>query len=511
VIGSSANVASITAGTNISITGTANAPVVGVSAPLTSVLNIGDQLISGGSTVGDDTNLLNIVANAGGAVSTVQSYTNPVSQQTGSTSQIVATTTALSTVGWTDGANGKQAQTTIATDATNTVLSAFQVDTPNGISAQRQDTTASTGFLDTHTLTDTPNTITASSTKTINTTFIQENNQFTNPTSSVSNNQSETIGSGSVVSAKSVNVAGAVGSSNITLQPTSSYFTQTATGNSGTLIASNEQQFDATRARIRIKNGDTSGANPVLNQSDLYCSPVTTYYEQQSKNISGASITTTLASNATAGGAVLSTDGTLGITSTGNMNLASTSGSILVASLTISGNSIIANPANTDLDLTTNGTGGIHITQAVGNANGALRITQSASGGATVPALKVVNTNAGNSSVAVELFKNGSAGVAGDEVARLSMFGKNSGNTKEEYGRITCNIRDPSVPSAGADGSLQFAVPVGDAMTTFIDLNGNSNRVNILRQLNISGIATSSAGLPSGSVWSNAGVLNIVP
>ena len=510
-LASSGNVASITAGANIGITGTANVPIVGVLAPLTSVLNIGEQQISGASTVGDDTNSITIVAQNGVSVSSDFNYSNAVSQQAGNLSSILSSSTANQSATWTDTPLGTTHTYVNATSASDNALQVVATGTVQGTTATRTDITNISGFNDSLSLVDTLNTQTTTSTKIVNGSIIQEDNQFINPTTSISNSISETINPSSIVSSKSLNNAGNVGSSNITLQPTSSYFTMVATGNSGFLTASNEQQFDSTRARIRIKNGDTSGPNPILNQNDLYCSPVSTYYEQQSKNIAGSSITTTLASSATSGGAILNTDGTLGITSTGNMNLASSSGSILVASLSISGNSITAVPANTDLDLTTNGTGAVHITQAVGNANGALRITQSASGGATVPAVKVINTNAGNSSVAVELFKNGSAGVAGDEVARLSIFGKNSGNTKEEYGRITCQIRDSSSAPTGADGQLLLAVPVGDAMTTFIDLNGSDNRVKILRALLLTNVPTSSAGLPTGAVWSNAGVLNIVP
>jgi hypothetical protein len=119
--------------------------------------------------------------------------------------------------------------------------------------------------------------------------------------------------------------------------------------------------------------------------------------------------------------------------------------------------------------------------------SGSARISSANSTGASTPLFTLENSTAGASAgVAMETYKNqATAGTAGDEVFRLSMFGKNSGNTKEEYGRITCNIRDPNPTTAGADGSIQLAVPVGDTMTTFLDLNGNSNRVNCLRQLNI--------------------------
>jgi hypothetical protein len=181
--------------------------------------------------------------------------------------------------------------------------------------------------------------------------------------------------------------------------------------------------------------------------------------------------------------------------------------------------------------------------------SGSARISSVNSTGASTPIFTLENSTAGASAgVAIETYKNqATAGTAGDEVFRLSMFGKNSGNNKEEYGRITCNIRDPNPSTAGADGSLQLAVPVGDTMTTFLDLNGNSNRINCLRQINIqnndiissggdihlnatastgtgkvilqpkvgsyiimNNLPTSGIGLPTGALWNNLGVLSIV-
>ena len=143
---------------------------------------------------------------------------------------------------------------------------------------------------------------------------------------------------------------------------------------------------------------------------------------------------------------------------------------------------------NQQTNLTTTGFGtqdNLYQTVAAMNVGGYISAT-SRSTGATQPMLLLTNTAAGTGGVAMEAYKNKpSAGVAGDEVFRLSMFGKNSGNLKDEYGRITCNIRDPSGPTAGADGQLLFAVPVGDTMTTFIDLNGNSNQINTFKNINL--------------------------
>ena len=122
-----------------------------------------------------------------------------------------------------------------------------------------------------------------------------------------------------------------------------------------------------------------------------------------------------------------------------------------------------------------------------GQANGTIA-SFSTNTGVLAPQLLLQNINtasgAGNG-VNMQTFKQkgGGSGATGDEVFRLSMFAENANNDKEEYGRITCNIRDASAPSAGADGQILLAVPVGDAMSTFIDINGNSNRTNLLKDV----------------------------
>ena len=217
------------------------------------------------------------------------------------------------------------------------------------------------------------------------------------------------------------------------------------------------------------------------------------------------------------------------------------------------GNNLTCNAGNTTIatnagSCSINSTAGntFNAGTTAGNAN-VNTIVSAGVGGATNPMLRVENQNASAGSVALETYKNGGAGVNGDEVFRLSMFGKSASNTKAEYGRITTFIRDSSTPTTGLDGAIIFNVPVNNTMTAFLDLNGNSNRVNCLRQFNIqsndiissggdihlnatastgtgqvilapkvgsylimNNLPTSSAGLPAGAVWRNGNVLNIV-
>lgn len=109
------------------------------------------------------------------------------------------------------------------------------------------------------------------------------------------------------------------------------------------------------------------------------------------------------------------------------------------------------------------------------------------------PLLILQNDNA-TGSVAMEVYKNKpTAGIAGDVLFNQSVYGKDNGNTKQEYTRITHTIRDSSI--GGEDGSIEFSCFVNNAIQTFIQINGNENQVNCLRQLDMAGNSiTSSVG-----------------
>ena len=124
---------------------------------------------------------------------------------------------------------------------------------------------------------------------------------------------------------------------------------------------------------------------------------------------------------------------------------------------------------------------------ASGNANPVL-IQSSGAGGASLPMLRLENTNA-TGSVAIEIYKNKpTAGANGDVLFTQSVYGKDSGNTKQEYTRITSTIRDAT---AGAeDGSLELGCFVNGGFANFIQLNANDapiGEVNFTRPLDFIG------------------------
>jgi hypothetical protein len=106
-------------------------------------------------------------------------------------------------------------------------------------------------------------------------------------------------------------------------------------------------------------------------------------------------------------------------------------------------------------------------------------------GGQVNPILNLQNTNA-TGSVALEVYKNKpTAGVAGDVLFNQSVYGKDTSNTKQEYTRISHTIRDGV--SGGEDGSIEFSAFVNGAVNTFLQINGNENEINCLKNLDMTG------------------------
>jgi hypothetical protein len=118
-------------------------------------------------------------------------------------------------------------------------------------------------------------------------------------------------------------------------------------------------------------------------------------------------------------------------------------------------------------------------------------------GNITNPILTLTNTNA-TGSVAMECYKNKpTASVNGDVLFTQSVFGKDSGNAKQEFTRINHSVRD--VSAGIEDGSIEFGCFVNGAINTFLQINGNENEVNILRTLDMAG----------NPIRSSTGILNI--
>ena len=114
------------------------------------------------------------------------------------------------------------------------------------------------------------------------------------------------------------------------------------------------------------------------------------------------------------------------------------------------------------------------------------------------------------------------AGVNGEVLFTQRAFGKDSANAKQEYTRITHTIRD--ITAGAEDGSIEMGCMVNGAFANFLQINGNQNEVNCLKDLDMGGhsIRTSTgdiiidAGVGVGSVNAigtalNFNTINIMP
>ena len=142
------------------------------------------------------------------------------------------------------------------------------------------------------------------------------------------------------------------------------------------------------------------------------------------------------------------------------------------------GISIVPTPTTSNTGITLNAGG-------LAGASLPVKIINSNSGNITAPIIKLENTNA-TGSVALECYKNKpTAAVNGDVLFTQSVFGKDSGNAKQEFTRINHSVRDNT---AGVeDGSIEFGCFVNGAVQTFLQINGNENEVNIVKNLDMVG------------------------
>jgi len=142
-------------------------------------------------------------------------------------------------------------------------------------------------------------------------------------------------------------------------------------------------------------------------------------------------------------------------------------------------------------------------------------------------------------------YKNGRNAIAGDVIASNHYYANNYLGTKTEFGAIEVNVRNTG--AGNDDGSIGFYGLINGVRTEFFRLNGADSENNCFRALDMNGqdiktssgnlgisarsstgtgniiitpklgavltisnLPTSAAGLPSGAIWNNSGVLNIV-
>jgi len=135
-------------------------------------------------------------------------------------------------------------------------------------------------------------------------------------------------------------------------------------------------------------------------------------------------------------------------------------------------------------------------------------ISQSATGGAANPILKMENTSA-TGPVAMEVYKNTpTAGLVGDVLFNQSVYGTDASLNKQEFTRITHTIRDAT--SGGEDGSIEMGCFVNGTYANFLQLNAFENEINSLKPIDLVGNnIRSSTGSTTITTLLSAGLGNI--
>jgi hypothetical protein len=477
----------VSAGANISIDNSNPlVPAISVADPLTSQLNIGSQTIVGATTALTETTTLDINANSAVAglveldfndvaSKSISAFNNirisnieagavmkfdtndtgtgeiktALKEETIKENEHQISIAIVDTGGIT---NGEITRTIITsgddTGCEDTITSTD--NTNNRVALRKEETDWANGIVDTSTYTNAFITNTTTSRVEIaNNTEVSDTLSFTNgiQTGSYLN---KATNSSSRVDLGFTNTSGVGSTTSLLCDITQGQHTISYDGGA-TLLNSITNTTDTNRSRSEVRLSDsTINQRNRIDATGLSCS-----YEQFSQNIVGASNTASLSTNATTPATTLTTDAPL--------YLETTAGSAFL-----------------------NATAGININAgAIGSNTAPVVISNSGAGGQLNPLMTLTNTNA-TGSVALEVYKNKpTAVVNGDVLFNQSVYGKDSGNNKQEYTRITHAIRDNI--SGTEDGSIEFSAFRAGAVNTFLQINGVDNEVNCLKNLDMGG------------------------
>jgi hypothetical protein len=221
----------------------------------------------------------------------------------------------------------------------------------------------------------------------------------------------------------------------------------------------------------------------------------TSSYQTNFNGASSSSGSSVGANYETLSGSIITNNGAINVNGGGSevlissINISGASSQFLRLETPLSGDALIEhnNPSG-GRNLGISSTGNLLITaNNMSSTATNLTVKSSSTGNITAPLLTLTNTNT-NGSVAMECFKNKpTASVNGDVLFTQSVFGKDSGNAKQEFTRINHTVRDTT---AGVeDGSIEFGCFVNGAINTFLQINGNENEINALKNIDLGGNA----------------------
>jgi hypothetical protein len=536
-------VSSITAGNNISVDNTIpTAPIVAVRSPLNNTLNIGSQNVSGGLSLASPNSIWNyqglnfFTGGPGGGFVEGQYLPNSISLTTpltNSGSVSISPTNML--------IQGPSSSTPTSTTVTPTLTT---IQSVNGISGEVSQTTISPQNITTSYVNGPSPTLTTTALTNLTTTGIQHQlNYFdaaansTNTANQVSttdafqkvrfqNNTTPAQFSELITTAQNgqvdttitvVNLGNGTGTRTDITGGGAIIDTHISTNGDGTIpvtitatkiarvaptlgTTTLQRLQDATYDMFTRSNAEFNGAIPAIPTAYLQAGVEETgvqstgggisfnntqgevslnHTDIPSGRINQASLTTT----PTSAGLLIQTTGA---SSTGNITLNPGYGTDATLNYSVS-----PGTAPTNFAITSNRPIAFSSPNIFSTPTN-FRLLNSDVGGTANPLLTLQNTNAGNNSVYMEVYKDkGSAGSSGDTLFQQSVWGKDGANNKQEYTRITHTIRANT--SGVEEGSIEMGTFADGVYSNFIQINGNdipSGEVNVLRPIDLSAGST---------------------
>jgi hypothetical protein len=363
----------------------------------------------------------------------------------------------------------------------------------------------------------------------------------------VSRTYDQVLGAGATATNKTATIND--GGTNSTAVSATNFLATTSTGtnavNGGGMTITNTSngnigQNTATATTYTLTGGATSsfnaGAMTIINGTN-----------NTAVNPTTITITTTAGTNVMNGAGDTITAGTDNTqTLATGMTITSSAGNNVV-----SANGYVA--TNGTNVITSSASGGAITVSATGAssqiASGTIQQNNSNSGYTNNAQFTITNNSAtaGNTTgvPSAYFYKAGRNAVSGDVVGSEHFYGKNGAGTKTEFARVEAQAR--TITAGAETGYWGVSVPVAGVMTNFLNVNANTNSVNVAKNFDMNGqvfktstnninidastssgtgsiietlkaggnliinnLPTSSAGLPANAVWRNGNVLNIV-
>lgn len=421
----------VAGGTNISISGTATAPIVDLATPLTSAVQAASIQVGGLSTDGTQTvewkNLCDDASGIGTRVYERTSYSNPTSTVDSFAELRSEPIYSAVNTSYIDTTLGYTTTGTLTSQQNQTNLSIATTDTTTGASATLNEIVIGGAVVNNYIATGSG--ATNSITEQINATNALQALQYQ---------------SGSTIASEQNNNTALESRSFRKYQTASSGITQTY---------SIEERCDTNVARIFNQYTTTGPGLNIINSSNIAVGGVNVdLIQSTSSTISGTSSTTTMSTNPTSGFGLIGDKG-VAISAGGGASL------------------------------------GMNINAVLTTTNGYAGTTSGLLGSVSVPSVIITNNNSSNASYpAIKIDRSVPSSAAGDIIGTTSFWGKDASGASREWARISGFAQN--VLSGNQDGRIGIACAINGAPPTeLFNFNGADNENNTFRPLDLNGNA----------------------